>query len=414
MRMDDVLALLERQDMGDQEMVDYLAHALQEPGEPAAVHRDAAARLPARLRGDPHPRRRGRLAHQQRPRAGTCSARCTATRSSRSSYRRPGFLISREVAAAFAAHPNARAILLEKHGTICWGATVKDAYDATIELISRAEEAIAHRAKGRARFGGVGGGGAGRRRRGGAWRSRWRPRCAAWSAASRRQVLLLRRRADVLEFAASREARRPLPGSAPRRPTTRSTPSGCRASRRSRTRRRSGGGAGRRSPTAVERFVDRLHGLLRRRTTRDGATLTDPFPRVDRGGAASACSRPARTARTAGIVGRHLPPHDLGARRGHLVRAATSRSRRGRLRRGVLAARALQALAGPAREGAGPAHRAGHRGRERHRPGRGPAAGRRGRARGRDRSRRGGRAQGGRGDRGGPRDAGGRSGSGWT
>jgi rhamnose utilization protein RhaD (predicted bifunctional aldolase and dehydrogenase) len=31
-RMDDVLALLERDDMGDQEMVDYLRFALQEPG----------------------------------------------------------------------------------------------------------------------------------------------------------------------------------------------------------------------------------------------------------------------------------------------------------------------------------------------------------------------------------------------
>src|SRR5207245_10769474 len=33
-RMDDVLALLERKDMGDQEMVDYLAHTLQEPSSP--------------------------------------------------------------------------------------------------------------------------------------------------------------------------------------------------------------------------------------------------------------------------------------------------------------------------------------------------------------------------------------------
>src|SRR6266487_531815 len=32
--MDDVLALLERKDMGDQEMVDYLAHTLQEPSSP--------------------------------------------------------------------------------------------------------------------------------------------------------------------------------------------------------------------------------------------------------------------------------------------------------------------------------------------------------------------------------------------
>src|ERR1700730_6939039 len=33
-RMDDVLALLDRRDMGDQEMVDYLAHSLQEPSSP--------------------------------------------------------------------------------------------------------------------------------------------------------------------------------------------------------------------------------------------------------------------------------------------------------------------------------------------------------------------------------------------
>src|SRR5215813_798870 len=33
-RMDDVLALLDRQDMGDQEMVSYLAHGLVEPAGP--------------------------------------------------------------------------------------------------------------------------------------------------------------------------------------------------------------------------------------------------------------------------------------------------------------------------------------------------------------------------------------------
>src|SRR5438445_10064093 len=33
-RMEDLLALLERKDMGDQEMVDYLAHTLQEPSSP--------------------------------------------------------------------------------------------------------------------------------------------------------------------------------------------------------------------------------------------------------------------------------------------------------------------------------------------------------------------------------------------
>jgi len=69
-------------------------------------------------------------------------------------YRRPGFKISREVANTIAAHPEARALLLEKHGTICWGATVREAYDATLSLITRAEEAIAERTRGRRAFGG--------------------------------------------------------------------------------------------------------------------------------------------------------------------------------------------------------------------------------------------------------------------
>ena len=153
-RMDDVLALLDRKDMGDQEMVDYLAHALQEPASPrpsietllhgflppdAVIHTHADA-IVSLTNND-------RAADVLREVYG---ADVVALR-----YRRPGFLISREVALTFERHPKAKALLLEKHGTICWGATVKEAYLSTVDLISRAEEAIEHRAKGRVRFGGV-------------------------------------------------------------------------------------------------------------------------------------------------------------------------------------------------------------------------------------------------------------------
>jgi rhamnulose-1-phosphate aldolase/alcohol dehydrogenase len=69
-------------------------------------------------------------------------------------YRRPGFRISREVATAIAEHPEARALVLERHGTITWGATVREAYEGTIDLITRAEDAIAERRRGRTIFGG--------------------------------------------------------------------------------------------------------------------------------------------------------------------------------------------------------------------------------------------------------------------
>ena len=152
-RMDDIRALLERRDMGDQEMVAYLAHALQDPGgvrpsietllhgfvdAHAVVHTHADAIVS--------------LTNNDRPRevlAGVYGKHVIAL-----DYRRPGFKISREVADAIAEHPEARALVLERHGTITWGAGVRDAYEATIELITAAEDAIAERKRGRRLFGG--------------------------------------------------------------------------------------------------------------------------------------------------------------------------------------------------------------------------------------------------------------------
>jgi rhamnulose-1-phosphate aldolase/alcohol dehydrogenase len=96
-------------------------------------------------------------------------------------------------------------MLLQKHGTICWGETVKDAYRATIELISRAEEAIAHRAKGRARFGGVtvAPPAEDERRR---VALAVAPHLRGLVGRERRQVLYFDDAPDVLEFATSREA----------------------------------------------------------------------------------------------------------------------------------------------------------------------------------------------------------------
>lgn len=153
-RMEDIEALREHPDMGDREMVEYLAHALQEPGGPrpsietllhgflsweAVVHTHADAIVS--------------LSNTDRCREVLREVYGEDVVSI--PYRRPGFLLSRDVAAALRARPEARAVILEKHGTITWGGTVKEAYLRTVELISRAEEAIAARQRGRARFGGA-------------------------------------------------------------------------------------------------------------------------------------------------------------------------------------------------------------------------------------------------------------------
>jgi rhamnulose-1-phosphate aldolase/alcohol dehydrogenase len=188
-RMDDIQALLERDDMGDQEMVDYLGRALQEPGGPrpsieTLLHGFLAAPAVIHTHADAIVS----LTNNDRCRealAGVYGKDVIAL-----PYRRPGFRISRDVADAIGAHPQARALVLEKHGTITWGATVREAYEATIELISRAEEAIAGRQRGRVVFGG--------------------PRVAVRPPAERRQLalavapplrgLLSRRRRQIVTF----------------------------------------------------------------------------------------------------------------------------------------------------------------------------------------------------------------------
>jgi rhamnulose-1-phosphate aldolase/alcohol dehydrogenase len=153
-RMDDITGLLDRAEMSDEEMVSYLAHALQEPGgvrpsietllhgflgAPAIVHTHADAVVSLTNNDRAHDVLQGVYGKDVIALG----------------YRRPGFKISREVADAIAERPEAKALLLERHGTITWGATVREAYEATIELITRAEDAIAERKKGRRAFGGA-------------------------------------------------------------------------------------------------------------------------------------------------------------------------------------------------------------------------------------------------------------------
>ena len=151
-KMDDILALLDRADMGDQEMVSYLAHGLVEPGGPRpSIETLLHGFLPAHAVVHTHADAIVSLTNNDR--AAETLASVYGKDVIALAYRRPGFRISKDVADAIAAQPQAKALVLERHGTITWGATVREAYEATIELISRAEEAIAARRAGRRVFG---------------------------------------------------------------------------------------------------------------------------------------------------------------------------------------------------------------------------------------------------------------------
>src|SRR5262245_42727006 len=204
-RMDDLLALLEREQMDDQEMVDYFAHTLLEPASPRpSIETPLHGFLPADAVIHTHADAVVSLTNNDR--CHEVLREVYGGEVVALAYLRPGFPIAKQVARTFEHHPHARAILLEKHGTICWGATVKEAYLSTIELISRAEEAIAHRARGRARFGGVevtAPAAADRRR----VATAVAPALRGLLSRDRRMVMAFDDSADVLEFASSREAR---------------------------------------------------------------------------------------------------------------------------------------------------------------------------------------------------------------
>ena len=151
-RMDDIRALLPRDDMGDQEMVNYLAHALQDPGgvRPSIetlLHGFVTAHAVVHTHAD------AIVSLTNNDRARQTLTDVYGKDVIPLEYRRPGFKISRDVADTIRDHPEAKALVLAKHGTICWGATVKEAYEGTIELITRAEDAIRQRRRGRQVFG---------------------------------------------------------------------------------------------------------------------------------------------------------------------------------------------------------------------------------------------------------------------
>ena len=318
--IDDIRALLERPDMDDQVMVDYFAHALLEPASPrpsietplhgflapdAIIHTHADA-VVSLTNND-------RCAEVLREVYGGDVVSLA--------YLRPGFPIAKQVAQTFEAHPEARAILLEKHGTICWGATVKEAYLSTIELISRAEEAIAHRAKGRARFGGVA-------VTAPAPEARRRvalavaPRLRGLLGRDRRVILTFDDSPDVLEFAASKDARA-LCHVGPATPDhtiyTKRLPCFAACDRPD-----DPDAVQAAVQTAVDAFVADYTAYFNGHN-RYGATLTDPFPRVV-AVAGLGMFTAGKDRRTSGIVS-DIYHHTISVRRrGRAASGATSRS----------------------------------------------------------------------------------------
>src|SRR5258707_480692 len=142
--LDDLLPLLERERMSDSDMVAYLAHCFFEPGRPRpSIETLLHAFLP--------------FAHVDHTHADATNYFACATDGESLAracfgadliwlpYRRPGFGLAREVALAVRANPQAKLVILAKHGLITWGETDEQCYASTLASIGRARNFVEQR-----------------------------------------------------------------------------------------------------------------------------------------------------------------------------------------------------------------------------------------------------------------------------
>ena len=139
--LDDVLPLLQRERMSDTEMVDYLAHCFYEPGRPRpSIETLMHAFLPFAHIDHTHADATNYFACAA---DGEALARdCFGEDLIWIPYRRPSFGLAREVALAVRAHPEAKLVILAKHGLITWGETDESCYASNMATITQAREFV--------------------------------------------------------------------------------------------------------------------------------------------------------------------------------------------------------------------------------------------------------------------------------
>ncbi|HEX4520520.1 MAG TPA: bifunctional aldolase/short-chain dehydrogenase [Gaiellaceae bacterium] len=153
LRLDEILPLVERDAMSDEEMVAYLARCQLEPSMPRpSIETLLHAFVPHPHVDHTHPDAIGSIVGAA---DGERVARdCFGADAVWIPYIRPGFALSKLVAEAVEAHPEAKLVLLAKHGLVTWGETAAESYAATLEAINRAAAFVEEQGRGTEAFGG--------------------------------------------------------------------------------------------------------------------------------------------------------------------------------------------------------------------------------------------------------------------
>ncbi|MDQ3792063.1 MAG: bifunctional aldolase/short-chain dehydrogenase [Actinomycetota bacterium] len=145
LKLEEVLPLEERDKMSDEEMVAYLASCQLRPDMPrGSIETLLHAFVPYAHVDHTHPDAINMICCSEG--GEELAAECFGEEAFWIPYIRPGFTLSKQVGEAVRSNPNARFVLLAKHGLVTWGEAHEESYSKTIEAINRAAEFVASRA----------------------------------------------------------------------------------------------------------------------------------------------------------------------------------------------------------------------------------------------------------------------------
>jgi rhamnulose-1-phosphate aldolase/alcohol dehydrogenase len=154
LRLGEMLAVFERDEMSDEDMVAHLARCQVDPAAPrSSIETLLHAFVPARHVHHTHPDGINVLAGTRD--GERLVAECFGDAAAWIPYIRPGFTLAKQVGTAVRENPDLKLVVLAKHGLVVWGDTAEQAYRRTIEVINRAVEFVNAKTAGKQRFDGA-------------------------------------------------------------------------------------------------------------------------------------------------------------------------------------------------------------------------------------------------------------------
>ncbi len=144
-RQDEVLPLFERDDMTDTEMVAYLARCQIAPDMPrGSIETLLHAFIPAACVDHTHPDAVNMICCAED--GERLAKECYGDDAIWIPYIRPGFTLAKQVGEAVRQYPDAKLVLLAKHGLVTWGDDAESSYASTVDAINRAAAFVNDRA----------------------------------------------------------------------------------------------------------------------------------------------------------------------------------------------------------------------------------------------------------------------------